>query len=67
MISIRCWLPFMIGNIIVKSIVCTSLYAEEKKKKTIEEKRQKLGILHKTLPFIDYRSSMIDGEQIGTH
>lgn len=56
----------MIGNIIVRYIVCTSLNEEAKKKKP-EIKRQKLGMLRKPLLFIDYKSSMIDGEQIGIH
>lgn len=33
MSSMRFWLPFMIGKIIVKSIVCTSLNVEKKEKK----------------------------------
>lgn len=42
-------------------------FPEYGRKKKLKKKSQKVSMLHKTLPFTDYRSSMIDSKQNGIH
>lgn len=58
MSRIRCCLPLTTGNIIVKYIIFTSLNTEKKPQKSWK-KAKKLGMLHKTLPFIDYSTHQV--------